>query len=253
VLLSPAVGSFLAVLVDRLARGESVIWPGSHCRSCEARLGARDLLPLLSFALSRGRCRHCGAAIPPWHLYMELAALGLALLALALGGSGGTVALTALILWGLLALAVCDLLWFRLPNVLTAGLALLALTWAAGVQASLIPAPAHPLLPHTLGEGLLGGGLGAALFWGIRIAYHKLRQRVGLGLGDVKLMAGLGALTGVWLLPHLMLLAALLALSGAVIGALRSGRALKASRALPFGTALCTATALIWLLARLPH
>ena len=213
-LLSPAVGSFLAVLADRLARGESVIWPGSHCRSCATRLAVRDLLPLLSFALTRGRCRHCGAAIPPWHLYMELAALGLALMALALGGSGVEIALTVLILWLLLALAVWDLLWFRLPNALTAALALMALAWAIGGQAALIPPPPHPLLPHTLGEALLGGGLGAALFWVLRIAYRRLRQRAGPGLGDVKLMAGLGALTGVWLLPHLMLLAALLALSG---------------------------------------
>jgi len=252
-LLSPAVGSFLAVLVDRLARGESVIWPGSQCRSCDTPLALRDLLPILSFALSRGRCRHCGAAIPPWHLYMELAALGVALLALTLGGPPLTIGLTALLLWGLLALAICDLLWFRLPDGLNATLVLAALAWAAGIQSGLIPPPPHPLLPHSLGESLIGGGIAVALFWMIRIFYRKLRQRTGLGLGDVKLMAGLGALIGGWMLPHLMLLAALMALSGAVIGALRNGRGLKASRALPFGTALCTAAALIWLLARLPH
>jgi len=252
-LLSPAVGSFLAVLVDRLPRGESVIWPGSQCRSCGTSLAVRDLLPVLSFVLNRGCCRHCGAGIPPWHLYMELAAPGLALLALAFGGSGMASGLTALILWLLLALAVCDLLWFRLPDGPTAALALVALAWAGGVQSGLIPPPPHPLLPHTLAEALTGGVIGSALFWAIRIGYYKLRQRAGLGLGDVKLMAGLGALCGIWLLPHLLLLAALMALTGAAIGALRHRRALKASRALPFGTALCAATALIWLTARLPH
>lgn len=253
VLLSPAVGSFLAVLVDRLPRGESVIWPGSHCRSCDSYLGLRDLLPVLSFALNRGRCRYCGAAIPPWHLYMELAALGLALLALALGGPPLTIGLTVLLLWLLLVLAICDLQWFRLPDGLNATLVLAALAWAGMIQNGLIAPPPHPLLPHSLGESLIGGGIAVALFWLIRVFYHKLRQRTGLGLGDVKLMAGLGALIGPWMLPHLILLAALMALSGAVIGALRNGRTLKASRALPFGTALCTAAALIWLLARLPH
>lgn len=253
VLISPAVGSFLALLVDRLPRGESVITPRSHCRSCDTRLRACDLVPLLSFAFSRGRCRHCGATIPPWHLYMELAALGLAGLALALGGTVGAIALTALVLWGLLALALCDLLWFRLPDGLTATLVLLALIWAAAVQAALIPPPAHPLLPQNMSDALIGGAFGAALFWILRISYQFLRQRAGLGLGDVKLMAALGALSGVWLLPHLLLLAALLALTGAVIGARCQRRALKTTRALPFGTALCAASALIWLLARLPH
>ncbi len=252
-LISPAVGSFLAVVVERLPRGESIIWPGSHCRSCDIRLRSRDLLPILSFALSRGRCRHCGAAIPPWHLYMELAALGLALLAFALGGSVPSIALGALILWLLLALAICDLLWFRLPNILSATLELAALAWAGLTQGGQIPPPPHPLLPHSLAEALTGALIGVAIFWLIRICYHQLRGRAGLGLGDVKLMAGLGALCGPWLLPHLLLLAALMALAGAVIGALRGSRALKASRALPFGTALCTAAALIWLLARLPH
>ena len=252
-LISPAVGSFLALLVDRLPRGESVIWPGSHCRSCDIRLRSRDLLPILSFALNRGCCRHCGATIPSRHLYMELAALGLALLALALGGSVASVALSALILWLLLALAICDLLWFRLPNLLSVTLMLTALAWTGLIQPGGIPPPPHLLLPHSLGEALTGALIGVAVFWLIRIGYQKLRGRAGLGLGDIKLMAGLGALCGPWLLPHLMLLAALLALAGAVIGARRGGRTLKASRALPFGTALCTAAALIWLLARLPH
>ena len=252
-LISPAVGSFLAIVVDRMPRGESILWPGSHCRSCKTRLRVVDLLPILSFALNRGRCRYCKAAVPPWHLYMELAALGLALLALTLGGSVASIALSALILWLLLALASCDLLWFRLPNILSATLVLAALAWAGLTQTGRIPPPPHPLLPHSLGEALIGGVIGAAIFWLIRICYQHLRGRAGLGLGDVKLMAGLGALCGPWLLAHLMLLAALMALAGAVIGARRGARALKASRALPFGTALCTAAALIWLLARLPH
>ena len=252
-LVSPAVGSFLALLADRLPRGESALWPGSHCLSCATRLRARDLLPVLSFVLCRGRCRHCGAAIAPWHLYTELAALGLAALALGLGGSVMAIALTALALWLLLALALCDLLWFRLPDILTAALALLALSWASAVQFTLIPAPPHPLLPQSLGAALTGGGLGVAALWVLRVSYHKLRHRAGLGLGDVKLMAGLGGLTGAWLLPHLLLLAALLALVGAVISARCHRRALKPSRALPFGTALCGAATLIWLLARLPY
>ena len=252
-LISPAVGSFLALLADRLPRGESAVTLRSHCRSCAHPLRAWDLLPVLSFTLNRGCCRYCGAAIAPWHLYTELAALGLAALALGLGGSAPEIALTALALWLLWVLALCDLLWFRLPDILTATLALLALAWAGAVQISLIPAPPHPLLPQTIGQALTGGGIGVASLWLLRLGYQYLRNRAGLGLGDVKLMAGLGGLTGAWLLPHLLLLAALLALAGAVISARCQRRALKASRALPFGAALCASAALIWLLARLPY
>lgn len=247
-LLSPAVGSFLNVVIDRLPRGESLIRPGSTCRSCQTRLGARDLLPVLSYLISRGRCRHCGGAIAPWHLYVELAAVGVAVLALALGGSGVEMALSALILWLLLALALCDLLWFRLPDLLTGMLALAALGWAL-----LTPPPIHPLLPWSPGEALAGGLIGAAAFWVIRILYYLLRRRQGLGLGDVKLMVGLGALCGPWLLPHLVLAAALLALACALGPVLMRRRRLRRTHPLPFGAALSAAAALIWLLARLAN
>jgi leader peptidase (prepilin peptidase)/N-methyltransferase len=252
-LLSPAVGSFLNVLIDRLPRGESILWPGSTCRSCDTRLGLRDLLPVVSFLLARGRCRHCGAVIPAWHLYVELAAIGLAILALALAGPLAAITLTALTGWLLLALILCDLLWFRLPDGLTAALLLAALAWAGLVQMGQIPPPAHLLLPQTLSEALVGGGIGCVSFWLIRICYQHIRGRQGLGLGDVKLMAALGSLVGPWLLPHLVLAAALMALAAALVTTLRRQRRLSGTSALPFGAALSLAAALIWLLARIPN
>jgi len=252
-LLSPAIGSFLNVLIDRLPRDESILWPGSTCRSCKTRLRLRDLLPVVSFVLGRGCCRHCSAVIPAWHLYVELAAIGLTILALALGGPLAALILSALILWLLLALIFCDLLWFRLPDGLNAILVLAALTWAGLVQLGQIPPPAHVLLPHRLSEALIGATLGSASFWLIRILYQQIRGRQGLGLGDVKLMAGLGALVGPWLLPHLVLTAALMALAGTVMTALMRQRPLTSTRALPFGAALSLAAALIWVIARIPN
>ena len=231
-LLSPAVGSFLTVLIDRLPRGEGVALPGSRCRSCDARLGLRDLVPVLSFALSRGRCRQCGAAIAPWHLYVELSAVGFAAFAVAMGGGVAAMGLSALVLWVLLALAVTDLLWFRLPDLLTATLAVLALIWAA--------------LFGDIITALIGAGIGAGAFWLLRVGYRAVRGREGLGLGDVKLMVGLGALSGPWLLSHLALIAALLALTVALAQRAR----LESDRALPFGAALAAAGAALWILGR---
>ncbi|MFC4217471.1 prepilin peptidase [Pseudophaeobacter arcticus] len=248
-LLAPALGSFLGVLVDRLPRGEDVLWAPSRCRSCAQRLQIRDLLPILSFVWMRGRCRSCGAAIPPWSLYLEIIATGCAVLALAAGGSGVTVLMSCLFLWGLLALALCDLLWLRLPDPLTLSLAGVVLIWAwlGGRQ--------------DLGLALLGAGLGSTSFLALRLGYQKLRHREGLGLGDVKLMVGLGGFAGPFDLPLLVLVAALLALvkplAKLLIGGLASlllserGRERQAAeigqQALPFGTALCAAAALLWL------
>ncbi|WP_323769591.1 prepilin peptidase [Antarctobacter sp.] len=231
-LLAPAVGSFLAVLVDRLPRGEDVVTRPSRCRSCDTRLGLRDLVPLLSYPLQRGRCRHCGTALPGWLWLMELAALGLAGLALLRGGTGWEVWCSAGLLWLLLALAVCDLLWFRLPDALTAALTALCLGAAL----------AQGVIVHALAGGLVGMGS----FLALRLSYSALRGREGLGLGDVKLMAGLGALTGPFQLPLLVLIAAL----GALAVTLLMRRDLKGDLALPFGSALCGAGAVLWLLEK---
>jgi len=249
-LIAPAVGSFLNVLIDRLPRGEDVIRVPSGCRSCGQRLGLRDLVPVLSFVALRGRCRHCGSAISPWHFYVEIAAPGLAVLAVLAapaGGGGGTVAwLTALVLWTLLALAVTDLIWFRLPNPLTLTLVGLALTLALA-QALADPAqtaqPAQTALLRAFGGAVLGAGS----FWLLRLSYAALRGREGLGAGDVKLMAGIGALTGAAALPVVVLTGALLALTTALVVARLSGRALTGTLRLPFGAALCAAGFLVWL------
>lgn len=242
VLLSPAVGSFLGVLADRLARGEDVVRARSACRSCGARLGGLDLVPVLSFLWLRGRCRHCGAAIPPWALYVEIIATGAAVLAVAAGGTAPAMLMSCLFLWLLLALALSDLLWLRLPDLLTGTLFVLALgvTWNGSEPGEV-----------GLGWALLGAGLGSGSFLALRIGYRALRGREGLGLGDVKLMAGLGAFAGPLDLPLLVLMGALLALLSALIGVLaRSGPLHQPLRfaVMPFGAALCGAAALLWLL-----
>lgn len=241
-ILAPAIGSFLALLVDRLPRGEDVILSRSRCRDCGTALRPPDLVPLLSWPMLRGRCRHCRAAIPVETWGMELGALLLAVLALWVSGDPWQAVTTALVLWLLLALAVCDLRWMLLPDALTAALlaSALGLAWAQ----------------HLLPEALIGAVAGAGSFWLIRIAYAVLRRREGLGLGDVKLMAGIGALTGVYHLPLLVLVAAggallvvsLLQVAWPLARGMRP--ALDAQGALPFGTALCGAMMLLWLLGK---
>jgi leader peptidase (prepilin peptidase)/N-methyltransferase len=250
ILLAPAMGSFLALLAERLPQQEDVIAKSSACRSCGTDLQARDLVPLVSYLLLHGRCRHCGAVIPARLFYMEILALGAAVLACAAGGGPAVVLLSCLFLWLLLALALTDLLWLRLPDLLTAGV------FALGLGLAVVTSPAP--VPEALGFALLGAGLGAGSFLALRTGYRALRGREGLGLGDVKLMAGLGAFAGPLDLPLLVLMAALMALLGG-LGLSLHTRGLSAAgdqerqgplalMPLPFGTALAAAAALIWVL-----
>ncbi|MGJ8615523.1 MAG: prepilin peptidase [Sulfitobacter sp.] len=234
ILISPAIGSFIAVLADRLPRGEDVLVTPSSCRLCGTRLAARDLIPFVSFILQKGRCRYCEGQIPPFAFYAELLALGSAVLAVLAGGGTGDILLSALWLWLLLSLAMTDAIWFRLPD---------ALTGSAFIVATIIA-----MQPYGLGieQALLGAAIGAGSLAALRWVYARVRGRAGLGLGDVKLMAGLGAFVGPLALPQLVLIAALAALIGALLTRRTAPDGLSGTRALPFGAALCAAAALIW-------
>jgi leader peptidase (prepilin peptidase)/N-methyltransferase len=181
-----AIGSFLNVVIWRVPRGESVSHPGSHCPSCDTPITPRDNIPLLSWLLLRGKCRHCGNPISIRYPLVELgtAALFVAF-AIHFGIHADLAAYLYLAAVGV-ALAMIDLDLQRLPDALTlpsypVGLALLGL--AAGVD----NAP-HAFLRAVLGMVALAGFYG--LVWFIHPA--------GMGLGDVKLAGVLGLYLG-WL------------------------------------------------------
>lgn len=234
VLLSPAVGSFLAVLYTRLPQGRDVISARSSCQYCNATLQARDLIPLLSYLFLRGKCRHCTAEIPAMLPLLEVGALAIALLVVWRTPSDSTALLGVAYLWCLLVLGVIDLHYFRLPDLLTATLFVIGmgLAWVDPTR--------------TLLSACLAAFAGAVAFLAIRLGYQALRHREGLGLGDVKLMMGLGAGLGLFNLPLVVLAAALMALLWALFLAGFKGVPLQGKTALPFGSFLCLAGAVIW-------
>ncbi|MEP2152871.1 MAG: A24 family peptidase [Roseobacter sp.] len=135
--------------------------------------------------------------------------------------------------WLLLALAVSDLLWFRLPDFLNASLALTAFALAA--------------LPGGNGwEAVWGAIIGFGAFFAIRFFYQILRGREGLGFGDVKLMIGLGAFIGPVMLSWLIFLAASATLAIALLRQANRNGGLTGSTQMPFGAALCAAAFAIW-------
>lgn len=238
-LLGAIVGSFLATILIRWPQGRSALGGRSACDSCEAPLRARDLVPILSFLFARGRCRACGARVDPRHLGMELAAAMVGAVALAAHGwpLGGV---TALFGWWLLLLIALDAEHHWLPDLLTLPLIPLGLSVAwLGLG--------DPLVDRAIGAAV--GGLG---LWLIAMLYRLARGRDGMGGGDPKLLAALGAWLGWAQLPFVLLGAGALGLIAAVAMHLR-GRPIEGDTRLPLGALLALAAWPLWLAFAAPH
>jgi len=220
------LGSFLNVVIERLPRGESIVHPPSRCPRCKNRIRPWDNVPLLSFLLLRGRCRHCKKAISWRYPLVEL--LSGLLLWLLVRRVDDPVLLVpqAVFLLSLLAVAWIDLDTRTIPDVVTIpGVGL-------GLAASLFGPP-----------GLAGAALGAlsggVSLWLVGALYEKATGVAGMGGGDVKLAAMMGAFLGVGGVFGAIFLASL---AGSVFGILLIARG-KGSRrtAIPFGTFLAPA------------
>lgn len=216
--LGLVAGSFLNVVIHRLPRGESLMWPGSHCPSCDAPVRWFDNVPLLSYAVLRGRCRRCRAPISLRYPAVE-AVTGLLFAALAL--RHGTDPM--LLVWwafaaALVATAVIDFDHQIIPDEISVGglgLALLAVPVAKALSGMDFTAALY----RSVGGALLGGGL----FWTVGFAHARVSTALGrrfahwpgegeplptpssvdywvwfpgVGFGDVKLLAMIGAVLG---------------------------------------------------------
>ena len=230
---APIFGSFLGVLITRLPKGAPMLWVRSRCDFCETTLVARDLVPLASWLVARGRCRHCGHALGWFYPAVELAALAVAATSLAID-RGVEAWLGALLGWWLLTLGWIDLRSWRLPDVLT--LPLIVLGLIAGWL----------FAPDELIDRAIGAVAGYFSLWLVAYCYRRLRGREGLGLGDAKLLAAGGAWVGASGLPSVVAggaIAALLVAAGLMLTGARVGR----TSALPFGPFLAAAIWAVWL------
>jgi leader peptidase (prepilin peptidase)/N-methyltransferase len=226
-LVGLTAGSFLNVCISRLPAGQSVVRPRSRCPACGAAIGWRDNVPIVSYLLLRGRCRACGRSISPRYPLVEaLTAVAFALMAARLGGDPVLLASRLIFAALLIALFWTDLETQRLPNELTLPGVVI------GCAFSLLgpPGPA---------ASLLGAALGGGILLGIRWLWWRMSGVEAMGLGDVKMLAMIGAFLG-WQQVWLVLLLA--SLAGALVGfaLIASGRRSMQSR-LPFGTFLAVA------------
>ena len=223
-LLGLVIGSFLNVCIVRIPRGESIVRPASHCVGCGRAIRPYDNIPVLSWLVLRGRCRACKTPISWMYPAVELATGLLFLACAAAFGPTLEAAKWALLSALIVVLVSTDIRERILPDKINfTGLALgIVLSGflppADGVAAWLSSRmfdfpPPIPVL--SVADSLLGALAGGGLLWIVAEGYFRLRGREGMGLGDVKMMAMVGAFIG----PEGTLLAILIgALLGSVIG-----------------------------------
>ena len=226
------VGSHIATIAVRWPQGRSAAAGRSACDGCGRTLRAWELVPLLSWLMLRGCCRRCGGRIDARHPMIELAAMIVAVAMAALLPLDAAVAGT-LFGWTLLLLAVLDLDRYWLPDRLTLPL----LAAGLGVAAA------------GIGPGLKARAIGAGLGWGALAAigwgYRRQRGHSGIGGGDPKLFAAMGAWIGWAMLPTVLLIASgggLLLVAALAV----SGRRITQTTRIPFGPLLAVAGLAGW-------
>ena len=239
------IGSFINVVVWRLPRRESVVWPGSHCPNCGHGVRWHDNIPVVGWFVLAGRCRDCGWRIPLRYPLVELSCAGLWLSA---GSSAGVSSNSDLLNLGagvvlvslLLPLTLIDLDHLWLPEPLCRAGVLLGLT-ASALAAWTLPSGGAALFF----SNLLAACAALLILEGISALAERVLGQPALGLGDAKL----AALGGAWLgLQGIGMALWLAILGGAVVGTIaRATGHLGPRQPFPFGPFIATGIWLVWL------
>jgi leader peptidase (prepilin peptidase)/N-methyltransferase len=207
--LGLSFGSFLNVCIYRLPLGKSVVKPRSICPRCNHFIAFYDNLPVISWLILRGRCRRCKTSISPRYLFVELLTAFLFLGCYAYSGLTLTTLKFCTFGFLLLGLIFTDAETKLLPDKLTLPGLVLGIVFSLLVPVNDLAAqfvPGMINLPFSEGidstlisllDSLLGAALGAAFIYGAGAVYLRWRGAEGMGFGDVKLMAMVGAFLGI--------------------------------------------------------
>ncbi|MCX7598407.1 MAG: prepilin peptidase [Armatimonadetes bacterium] len=241
-----AIGSFLNVVIYRLPRGLSLLRPPSHCPSCGVRLRPAELVPVVSWILLLGRCRHCRHRISVRYPVVEAASGLLACAAVYFNGPYLPAVLIYAVCAALLVTFFVDLDHMIIPDqvhwVIGAAGVLLDIRriWLRGLpgMVAFSERVGEQTLTMAWPQSLVGAAVGAGLFLALGYLAQAVFRRPALGLGDVKLAAAMGALLGpgYYFISFFLLAAVLGGLTGLVVLVVTWGR--QREHYLPFGPML---------------
>jgi leader peptidase (prepilin peptidase) / N-methyltransferase len=207
-LIGLAVGSFLNVVIHRLPRGESIVHPPSHCPGCDRNIRWWENIPVLSFALLRGRCKGCGTSISWRYPIVELMG-GMIVIASLLAFGLTWKSLAGIVMgWNLVALGLIDLETKTVPDilVLTLGIPGLIFSFLIGSWSGLMLA--------LLSAAIIGG-----FFWLTRKLASSVMGQEAMGEGDITLVAAIGVYIHPMFLPIFLLISSVSVLIAALMWA----------------------------------
>ncbi|MCG6533922.1 MAG: prepilin peptidase [Syntrophales bacterium LBB04] len=226
-LLGAAIGSFLNVCIRRIPVGESLVLPASHCPKCNCAIRYYDNIPIISYLLLQGKCRHCREKISLQYPLVELLTAIVALLLFWKFGPNLKLLFSFIFTCSLIVITFVDLEHQIIPDIITLpGIPIFFLmaVFAMGI---------------TWLDSVLGLLIGGGILYAIAIGYELIRKAEGMGGGDIKLLAMLGAFFGWQSLFFILFVSSFI---GAIVGLtviLTKGKDLK--YAVPFGPFLSLA------------
>jgi len=225
-LLGACLGSFFNVLIYRLPREESIVRPASRCPACGRPVRAWENVPIVSFLLLRGKCAGCGSGIS-WRYPFVEAASGVGFLLIAWVDGPGFLLLRDLVFFSLLVpIVFIDIDHRIIPDELSLG------GLAAGILLSFLPG-------GNWKGALVGMVLGGGILFVTAAGYHKVTGIEGLGGGDIKLLAMIGAFLGWRGALFTIFFGSLLGVAGGLVAMRKGNEGLKT--AIPYGPYLCAA------------
>jgi leader peptidase (prepilin peptidase) / N-methyltransferase len=211
------IGSFLNVVAWRLPRGESLSRPRSRCPQCETPIKPYDNVPVLSWLLLRGKCRHCGAQISPRYPLVEAATAALYVAVVVFLDGALDITLGLVLVTALIPITLIDLELRLIPNKITLPAAVAAVVAGVILDVGFVP------------EQLIAGAAAGGFFLLAAILYPR-----GMGMGDVKLAGMLGLYLGRAVAPAIFIALIAGVLVGAIVIA-RVGARAGRKTAVPFG------------------
>ena len=184
-IVGAAIGSFLNVCIYRIPRSKSIVRPGSHCPSCDKAIPFYDNVPLISYLILRGRCRQCRATISPRYFMVELLTALLFVAAYLTFGLTFELLVNVAFVSLLIIISFIDLDFRVIPDTLSIG----------GVVLGMALSFFRPFYSYK--DALFGILVGGGILFSIAIGYQFFAKREGMGGGDIKLLAMIGAFCGI--------------------------------------------------------